>query len=104
MWLSRPGTVRAEPYKLLLYEEGSFFKRHKNSEKAPGMVGTLVICLPPKHEGGDVHLSHTGKTCVFTTSKSSTFDLTALAWYSDVAHEIKEITSGYRLVLTYKII
>lgn len=104
MKLFRPGTVRAEPYKLLLYEKGSFFKRHKDSEKAPGMVGTLVICLPSKHEGGDVYLSHAGKTRVFATSKPSTFDLTALAWYSDVTHEIKEISSGYRLVLTYNII
>ncbi|KAK7744787.1 hypothetical protein SLS62_010020 [Diatrype stigma] len=102
--LGMPGTIRAEPYKLLLYEEGSFFKRHKDSEKVPGMVGTLVICLPSKHEGGDVHLSHAGKARVFATSKSSAFDLTALAWYSDVTHEIKEITSGYRLVLTYNII
>lgn len=102
--LYRPQNVQAEPYKLLLYEEGSFFKRHKDSEKAPGMIGTLVICLPSKHEGGDVHLSHAGKNCMFATSKSSTFDLTALAWYSDVTHEIKEITSGYRLVLTYNII
>lgn len=30
--------MRAEPYKLLLYEEGSFFKRHKDSEKVPGMI------------------------------------------------------------------
>ncbi|RYP03240.1 hypothetical protein DL764_005287 [Monosporascus ibericus] len=56
------------------------------------------------HEGGDVHLSHADKNCVFATSGSSAFGLTALAWYSDVTHEIKEITSGYRLVLTYNII
>ncbi|RYP65001.1 hypothetical protein DL771_008498 [Monosporascus sp. 5C6A] len=78
--LGMSANVRAEPYKLLLYEEGSFFRRHKDSEKAPD------------------------KKCVFATSGSSSFGLTALAWYSDVTHEIKEITSGYRLVLTYNII
>ncbi|RYP23854.1 hypothetical protein DL765_000931 [Monosporascus sp. GIB2] len=56
------------------------------------------------HEGGDVHLSHADKNCIFATSGSSSFGLTALAWYSDVTHEIKQITSGYRLVLTYNII
>ncbi|KAK6954149.1 hypothetical protein Daesc_004111 [Daldinia eschscholtzii] len=96
--------VRAEPYKLLLYEEGSFFKRHKDSEKVPGMVGTLVICLPSKHEGGSVHLSHIGKKYVFETDKTSAFGLTSLSWFSDVTHEIKPLTSGYRLVLTYNII
>ncbi|RYP77588.1 hypothetical protein DL769_003361 [Monosporascus sp. CRB-8-3] len=34
--LGMSASVRAEPYKLLLYEEGSFFRRHKDSEKAPG--------------------------------------------------------------------
>jgi hypothetical protein len=30
--------------------------------------------------------------------------LTALAWFGDVTHEIKQLISGYRLVLTYNII
>ncbi|KAI0835287.1 hypothetical protein F5Y06DRAFT_137588 [Hypoxylon sp. FL0890] len=96
--------VKADPYKLLLYDEGSFFKRHKDSEKVPGMVGTLVICLPSRHEGGSVHLSHAGKSYVFDTDKASDFGLTSLAWFSDVTHEIKPLKSGYRLVLTYNII
>ncbi|KAK6078394.1 2OG-Fe(II) oxygenase [Seiridium cupressi] len=97
-------TVRVEQYKLLLYEEGSFFKRHKDSEKVAGMIGTLVICLPSKHEGGDVHLSLGDKSHRFSTSTTSAFDPTALAWYSDVTHEFTNLTSGYRLVLTYNII
>lgn len=96
--------VIVAPYKLLLYEEGSFFKPHKDSEKVPGMIATLVICLPSKHQGGSVHLSHAGKKYVFDTDKSSEFGLTSLSWFSDVTHEIKPLTSGYRLVLTYNII
>ncbi|XDG02263.1 hypothetical protein ABKA04_001878 [Annulohypoxylon sp. FPYF3050] len=96
--------VKAEPYKLLLYEEGSFFKRHKDSEKVPGMVATMVICLPSKHEGGSVHLSHGSKNYIFDTSKTSEYDLTTLSWFSDVTHEVKPLESGYRLVLTYNII
>ncbi|KAH8811098.1 hypothetical protein F5884DRAFT_781170 [Xylogone sp. PMI_703] len=96
--------VSIQPHKLLLYEQGSFFKRHKDSEKTPGMVGTLVICLPSQHQGGDVHLSFGSKSQVFSTAPTSTFDLTALGWFSDVTHEIKELVSGYRLVLTYNLI
>ncbi|KAI1206309.1 uncharacterized protein F4807DRAFT_463799 [Annulohypoxylon truncatum] len=96
--------MRAEPYKLLLYEEGAFFKRHKDSEKVPGMMATMVICLPSKHEGGSVHLSHGGKDYIFETDKTSDFDLTTLSWFSDVTHEVKPLKSGYRLVLTYNII
>ncbi|KAI1826249.1 hypothetical protein F4861DRAFT_498656 [Xylaria intraflava] len=100
--LGLPG-ARADLYKLLLYEEGSFFKRHKDSEKAPGMMATLSICLPSRHKGGEVHLSHAGRNFVFETSQSI-FDLFALAWYADVTHEIKPIVEGHRLVLIYNII
>ncbi|KAI0595065.1 hypothetical protein F4775DRAFT_391464 [Biscogniauxia sp. FL1348] len=96
--------VAIEPYKLLLYETGSFFKRHKDSEKAPRMIGTLVISLPSKHEGCEVRLSHCGKTRVFGTAQSSAFELSALAWYSDVTHEVTKLTAGYRLILTYNIV
>ncbi|KAI1462399.1 hypothetical protein F4805DRAFT_474356 [Annulohypoxylon moriforme] len=96
--------MRAEPYKLLLYEEGSFFKPHKDSEKSPGMMATVVICLPSRHDGGSVHLSHGGKKYTFETDKTSDFSLTTLSWFSDVTHEVKPLRSGYRLVLTYNII
>lgn len=68
------------------------------------MIGSLVVCLPSRHEGGAVHLSHAGQTRVFATAPSSAFDLTAMAWYSDVTHEVKEVTSGHRLALTYNIV
>lgn len=68
------------------------------------MIGTLVISLPSKHAGGQVHLSHSNRRHVFATSNFSSFDLTALAWYSDVTHEIKPLSSGYRLVITYNLL
>jgi hypothetical protein len=94
----------AQPYKLLLYEEGAFFKAHRDTEKVPGMFGTLVVCLPSEHTGGEVHLKHNQKQQVLQTSESSAHELSALAWYSDVQHEIKPVLSGYRLVLTYNLI
>ena len=42
------GHVTAELYKLLLYEPGGFFKKHRDTEKAEGMFGTLVIQLPSR--------------------------------------------------------
>jgi hypothetical protein len=96
--------ARVERYKLLLYEEGAFFKAHRDSEKSPGMFGTLVICLPSEHSGGEVHLVHGGKTTILQAAKHSQYDLSVLAWYSDVQHEVKPVTSGYRLVLTYNLL
>ncbi|KAF2670498.1 hypothetical protein BT63DRAFT_454687 [Microthyrium microscopicum] len=98
------GSIDAQLYKLLLYETGAFFKPHKDTEKVLGMFGTLVVCLPSKHTGGEVHVSHAGSTKIFKTAPRSTFDFSTLAWYSDVTHEIKPVESGYRLVLTYNLI
>jgi hypothetical protein len=38
--------IDAELYKLLVYDEGSFFVPHRDTEKAPGMFATLVLALP----------------------------------------------------------
>ena len=46
-----PDHVRAELYKVLLYEPGSFFKKHRDTEKADGMFGTLVVQLPSRYIG-----------------------------------------------------
>ncbi|KAI1758477.1 hypothetical protein F4782DRAFT_544712 [Xylaria castorea] len=97
------GEIRAELHKVLLYEPGSFFKAHKDSQKAEGMIATLAICLPSEHKGGEVHLSYAGQHRTFDTSESSLFDTTALTWYSDVTHEVRKVVSGHRLVLTYNI-
>lgn len=43
------------------------------------------------------------KNDVFQQPKTPEFDLTAMSWYSDVTHEVERLTSGYRLVLTYKL-
>lgn len=47
-----PAAVRPELYKLLLYEEGSFFVSHRDTEKADGMFGTLSIMLPSSYKVG----------------------------------------------------
>ncbi|KAL5607563.1 hypothetical protein ACKRZS_000630 [Fusarium odoratissimum] len=95
--------LRADPHKLLLYEPGSFLQPHKDSEKEQGMIGTLFVCLPSQHEGGDVCLSFGSQKRRLSTAENCEFDLTAMSWYSDVTHEVERLTSGYRLVLTYKL-
>ena len=97
------GKVVASPYKLLLYESGSFFKPHKDSENEKGMIGTYIVCLPSQHEGGDVLLSFGSQVNRASTAPTSKFDLTTISWFSDVTHEVTKLTVGYRLVLTYKI-
>jgi len=72
--------VQAELYKLLLYEEGAFFDRHKDSEKAAGMFGTLVVALPSSHQGGDVQTSFGTQERILKTAPTSNFGFSYLAW------------------------
>ncbi|KAN0080621.1 hypothetical protein V8E54_003825 [Elaphomyces granulatus] len=102
--MAEPAEIKAELYKLLVYEEGAFFLPHQDSEKVDGMFGTLVVSLPSKHEGGDVVATHKGESLTFRSSPGSDFGFSYAAWYSDVSHEVKAVTSGYRLVLTYNLI
>ncbi|KAG5659073.1 hypothetical protein KAF25_007626 [Fusarium avenaceum] len=78
-------TVHADIYKMLLYEKGAMFKANTDTEKIPGMFGTLVHC---------------GETVIYESSKSRA---SCAGWYSDVTHEVRPVTSGYRWVLTYNL-
>lgn len=96
--------IRAEICKLILYEEGASFRSQKDAEGIPSTFGSLVLCLPSRHEGGDVHFSHGGQEKLIKPDEGSEFDLSLYSWYSDVSHEVKTVTSGYRLVITYNLV
>lgn len=68
------------------------------------MFGTLVVCLPSKHEGGEVIATHRDKSAKFSTAEISEFGFSWAAWYADVTHEVKPVTSGHRIVLVYNLI
>lgn len=68
------------------------------------MFATIVIVLPSQFEGGEVHVSHGKKSKVFDPAQGSLFTTTALSWYTDVVHEVKPVTSGFRLALSFNLI
>ncbi|KAI8295865.1 Nicotinate catabolism cluster-specific transcription factor [Colletotrichum sp. SAR 10_98] len=88
-------------YKLLIYEKGAMFKAHVDTVKIPGMFGTMVVCLPSPHEGGEVVAKHCGETKTLKTSKYR--EGSVAVWYSDVSHEILPVIWGHRVVLTYNL-
>ncbi|MEV6682887.1 2OG-Fe(II) oxygenase [Streptomyces erythrochromogenes] len=97
-----PTTVlRAEPHALLVYGKGQFFLPHQDSEKDDSMVGTLVVSLPSHHTGGELVVSHTGRSVVHRASREK---LTFAAFYADCLHEVKPVTSGYRVTLTMNLL
>ena len=68
------------------------------------MFASLIIVLPSKFKGGEVHVSHGNSQDVFDISPSSEFATSALAWYTDVTHQVKPVTSGYRLAISYNLV
>lgn len=72
-------------------------------QKRKRVIGTLIVCLPSQHEGGDAVLSFGSQVNRFSTAPTSKFDLISISWFSDVTHEVTKLTAGYRLVLTYKL-
>ena len=60
-----------ERYKLNVYSGGGFFKSHVDSPSGNEMIGTLVLCLPSPHKGGELFVSHDGLEHVFDFSNHS---------------------------------
>lgn len=97
-------SVEAQLYKLLLYEQGSFFKMHRDSEKTDGMFGTLVIILPSHYAGGELVVKHLQDTKECDQSHGAQFTTQYAAFYADCQHELKEVTNGRRLCLVYNLV
>jgi predicted 2-oxoglutarate/Fe(II)-dependent dioxygenase YbiX len=99
------GGIKAEPYKLLIYEAGGFFAEHQDSEKLPGMFGTLLLGLPIVHEGGRLLIDpgNGQRTGVdFAENDAATFP--AVAFFADRKHEVEPVTSGYRVVMVFNLV
>ncbi len=95
--------LEAHLYKLLLYESGSFFLAHRDGEKLDRMVATLVVALPSAHEGGELVVRHEGREEIVDFSANGRFQTQFAAFYADCEHEIRPVTSGFRLTLVYNL-
>lgn len=96
--------VSAELYKLLVYEPVGFFKAHRDTEKAGGMFGTLVVVLPSAHRGGELVIRHAGREVVADLSSEEFSELKFAAFYADCEHEVRPITEGHRVCLVYNLV
>jgi len=96
--------VAAELYKLLVYDQGSFFVSHRDTEKAPGMFATLVIVLPSISAGGDVVVRHKGREARLDLRCPEPSEVAFAAFYADCVHEVLPVTEGCRLTLVYNLL
>ena len=94
--------LTAHLHDLLLYEEGCFFKPHRDGEKRDRMVASLVINLPAAHDGGELVVRHEGQEQIVDSSgPESRHQIQFAAFYADCEHEVKPLRSGHRLSLVY---
>ena len=97
-------SVTASLYKLLIYEEGGFFLPHQDSEKEPGMFGTLIIGLPAAHAGGELFVRFDDREALVDFAGVDPFSIPHVAFYADCEHEVKPVTAGYRVCLVYNLL
>ncbi|KAF1969278.1 hypothetical protein BU23DRAFT_591683 [Bimuria novae-zelandiae CBS 107.79] len=101
--------VKAELYKLNIYSAPSgFFKPHVDTPRSDKQFGSLVIALPCHHEGGQLIVRHADQSVTFDWGSSASHGRTSstvqwAAFYSDCEHEVKEVSEGYRITLTYNL-
>jgi hypothetical protein len=93
--------LSAELHSMLVYGPGQFFARHQDSEKADGMIGTLVVTLPSTFTGGELVIEQQGTK---VTDQGSPQVLSFVAFYGDCEHEVLPVTDGFRITLTYNLV
>ena len=92
--------LRAELHNMLVYGPGQFFAAHRDSEKTDDMIGTLVVILPSDFTGGAIEVEHDDERVTF---RGHGRQLTFIAFYADCQHQIRPVTTGHRIVLTYNL-
>jgi hypothetical protein len=87
--------------------KGGFFKTHKDTPRAENMFGSLVFTLPTKYQGGNLNLRHRGRELSFDAvallRSAPPTSVAYVAFYSDVDHEVLEVTSGHRVTITFNL-
>ncbi|KAH9902339.1 hypothetical protein F4778DRAFT_737273 [Xylariomycetidae sp. FL2044] len=98
-------SVRAELYKLNVYTGPSgHFRPHRDTPRSPSHFGSLVLCLPLAHEGGQLVVRHQGQDQTFDWSKlQAEPGIHWAAFYGDCEHEVLPVHSGHRVTLTYNL-
>ena len=103
----------AEPYKILLYTPGSFFKKHQDTERSPRMFGTLIVELPCKYTGAELSIfgpqdgggrgdgSDEKPTHKFCWSGEFETGIRFTAFYADCYHCVSTLETRHRVVLNY---
>src|SRR5215468_3553217 len=98
------GPVTAPLYKLLIYDKGSFFVSHRDTEKVLGMFATLVLALPSQSEGGELVVRHKDRAARLELKCDEPSEIAFAAFYADCVHEVLPVTAGCRATLVFNLV
>jgi hypothetical protein len=66
-------------------------------------MGSLVVCLPHPHKGGQLAVRHQGCEVTYDWGPESASKIQWAAFFSDCEHEVLEVAEGHRVTLTYNL-
>ena len=95
----RQAKLALKPLKLLVYRKGGHFSMHADTEKTPGMVGSVALILPGTHAGGALVIEHGGEHLCFGAGASDKWRF--VAWYADCRHRLEPVEKGVRIAITF---
>jgi hypothetical protein len=103
MWTMAWSTLTLLMYQV--YEPSGHFHPHVDTPRSTSQFGSLVVCLPVEHSGGQLEVRHRGNNMTFdwSTPPSESPSIQWAAFYSDCEHEVLQVQSGYRVTLTYNL-
>jgi len=96
----------AQQGKINIYRTGGFFKPHLDVPKATNMIGSLIVCFPCGHEGGQLVVYQENIKQIFDFGLNSSYQGNKIQWaafFCDCPHEILPVTSGCMLTVTYNL-
>ncbi|KAL2359768.1 hypothetical protein RJZ56_007376 [Blastomyces dermatitidis] len=96
--------IRAQLYKLNVYSgPAGKFKAHVDTPRSELQMGSLVVCLPHPHQGGQLAVRHQGREVIYDWGPECDSQVQWAAFFSDCEHEVLEVTEGHRVTLTYNL-
>lgn len=95
------GPIEVRPHKVNVYGPGGKFAAHADTHY-PNLFGSLVVCFPSEFTGGEFVLRPPHeKERVLNWAPLSANHWQSIAFYSDMEHEIRPVTSGVRITMTF---
>ncbi|KAL3426933.1 oxidoreductase [Phlyctema vagabunda] len=74
-----------------------------SAHRSGTLIGTLVVCLPYAHEGGELAVKYNDDTTTFDFSQNDPTSISWAAFYSNCSYTVGPVRRGHRITLSYNL-